>query len=47
MSEVVILTNSFVADYFNYCNRHQKKTMPETVFLFLKLITFLLEEGSL
>jgi len=32
MSEVGILTKSVVADYCNYCNRHQEKTMPETVF---------------
>ena len=29
----VILTKSIVADYCNYCNRHQEKTMPETVFV--------------
>ena len=33
MSEVGILTKNFVADYCIYCNRHQEKTMPETVFL--------------
>jgi hypothetical protein len=34
MCAVGILTKSIVADYCNYCNRHQEKTMPETVFLF-------------
>ena len=34
MSEVRTLTKSIVADYCSYCNRHQEKTMPETVFLF-------------
>jgi len=34
MSGVGILTKSVVADYCNYCNRHQEKTMPETVFYF-------------
>ena len=32
MSGVGILTKWIVADYCNYCNRHQEKTMPETVF---------------
>jgi hypothetical protein len=34
MGAVVILIKSFVADYCNKRNRHQEKTMPETVFLF-------------
>ena len=47
MSEIGTLAKSIVADYYNYCNRHQEKTMPEAVFLFLKLITILSEEGAL
>ena len=34
MSELGILTKSVAADYCNYCNRHQERTMPETVFYF-------------
>jgi len=34
MGSGVILIKSFVADYCNNSNRHQEKTMPETVFLF-------------
>jgi len=33
MSARVILIRREVADYCSYCNRHQEKTMPETVFL--------------
>ncbi len=36
MRWVEILTKSIVADYCNYCNRHQEKTMPAAVFLFSK-----------
>ena len=36
MGAGVILIKSFVADYCNNSNRHQVKTIPETVFLFLK-----------
>jgi len=36
MCAVEILTKSIVADYCNYCNRHQEKTMPETVIYFNK-----------
>jgi len=32
MGAMVILIKSFVADYCNKSNRHQEKTMPETVF---------------
>ena len=35
MCGVVTLTKSIVADYCSYCNRHQEKTMPETVFFIL------------
>jgi len=35
MGAGVILIKSFVADYCNKSNRHQEKTMPETVFYFL------------
>jgi hypothetical protein len=34
MSGVEILTKRIVADYYNYCNRHQDSTIPEAVFLF-------------
>jgi hypothetical protein len=34
MCGVGTLTKSIVADYCNYCNRHQERTMPETVFYF-------------
>jgi hypothetical protein len=35
MSEAEILTKSIVADYYEiYSNRHEDKTMPETVFYF-------------
>ena len=32
MCGVEPLTKSIVADYFKYRNRHQEKTIPETVF---------------
>jgi hypothetical protein len=35
----VILIKSFVADYCNKSNRHQEKTMPETVFVFYNTLT--------
>jgi len=35
MSAWVILIKRFVADYCTKSNRHQEKTMPETVFYFL------------
>jgi len=31
---MVILIKKFVADYCTKSNRHQEKTMPETVFYF-------------
>ncbi len=37
MSEVSALTKSIVADYCNYCNRHQERTMPEAGFFFSKV----------
>ena len=37
MCAVGILTKSIVADYYKeYSNRHQEKTMPETVFYFAR-----------
>jgi len=33
MCGVGTLTKSIVADYCKYGNRHQERTMPETVFL--------------
>ena len=36
MCGVGTLTNCIVADYCNYCNRHQERTMPETVFFILE-----------
>jgi len=36
MSVGLKLIKSNVADYCNKSNRHQEKTMPETVFLFVR-----------
>jgi hypothetical protein len=42
MSASVILIKSLVADYCNNnSSRHQERTMPETVFLFCKLLSVL------
>ena len=35
MGSGVILIKSFVADYCNNSNRHQEKTIPEAIFLFI------------
>jgi hypothetical protein len=37
MGSGVMLIKSFVADYCNKSNRHQEKTMPETVFCFIHI----------
>jgi hypothetical protein len=46
MCGVAILTKGIVADYCNYCNRRQEKTMPETVFFIFEFNNHFIRGGS-